>query len=192
MTPLNQLMEILDSRDYVQSCYRRADEAVRTFEIDQTVITDWDGFRYCMAKFRWHLDYHLLNMTRQIGFGLEFQWARAVGVLIAMYGTNGEKTAFEITRTGNEGGLYALLRKMATYQTMRYQRNKTSALVSDFWNNLSADQKIEAGREYIVRYRRLIPSELAEASGARILSQLTKVLEKHAEMIHDLRVNNRL
>jgi len=190
MMTLNQLMEIFDARDYVQSEYIRADEAIRTFEIDQTVITDWDMFRYCLARFRWHLDYHLLNMTRQIGFNLEYQWSRAVSLLVAMYGTNGEKTAFEITRTGNEGGLYALLEKMASYQAMYYLRNKTSVLVSDFWNNLSVDQKIEASREYIVLYRRLIPSELAEASGARILCQLPKLLNKHPQVIHSLRAKS--
>ena len=187
----NQLMEIFDSRDYVQSEYLRADDAIRTFKIDHTVITDWGTFRYCLAKFRWHLDYHLLNMTRQMGFDLEYQWARAVTILVEINGPNGEKTAFEIVRTGHEGGLYALLEKIASYQAMYYLRNKTSALVSRFWGNLSADKKIDAGRQYIVRYRHLVPPELAEGTGARVLCQLPKLLNKHPEMIHGLRVNNR-
>jgi len=82
MTAFHQLMEILDSRDYVQSEYLRADEAIRTFEIDRAIITDWGMFRYCLARFRWHLDCHLLNMRCQIGFDLEYQWARAATVLV--------------------------------------------------------------------------------------------------------------
>jgi len=88
--------------------------------------------------------------------------------------------------------LYALLKEMAFYQAMFYLRNKTSALVSHFWDNLSADQKIAAGRVYIARYRHLVPSELAEGTGTRILSQLPKLLIRHPEMIHELRANSRV
>jgi len=192
MTTFNQLMETLDSRDYVQSQYSRADEAVRTFELDRTVMTGWNEFRCCMVRFRSHLDYHLLNMTRQMDFDLEYQWCRAMKLLIGVYGPNGEKTGFEITRTGNEGGLYALLNKMASYQAAQYLRKQTSCLVSHFWDSLSASQKIEAGRQYIARYGHIIPSELAEGTGTRILCQLPKLLNEHPEMIHKLRASSRL
>lgn len=191
MRKLDELLQKLDSRDFLRSEFNRADEAVRTFEIDETVITDWDKFRYCMAKFRWHLDYHLLNMNNRITFDPSYQWLRAIKLLNDVYGQNGEKAAFEIVRTGNEGGLYSILKEMATQQIVQYCRNRTSAFVGRFWDGLSVDEKIQAGRDYIDRYRDILPSELTERSGARILANLPNVLRKHPEMMHRLRSSSR-
>jgi hypothetical protein len=103
------------------------------------------------------------------------------------YGTNGEKAAFEMVRTGSEGGLYAVLKAVARRMINEYAGNEISARISYFWENLSVDEQIEATEEYLGKYGHLLPSELTEGSAARIRANFIKVLEEHPNLIKRMR-----
>ncbi|MFQ5705679.1 MAG: hypothetical protein ACE5HT_16895, partial [Gemmatimonadales bacterium] len=80
---------------------------------------------------------------------MDFEWGRCVRLLIQEYGQNGEKAAFELARTGNEGGLYGVLKKLARRVAPQYGENEVFARISTWWDPLSVDEKLATGDDYI-------------------------------------------
>ena len=58
-----------------------------------------------------------------------------------MYGANGEKTAFEMARTGNESGLYGVLKAVAMQVAEDCSKKEISAKAITYWKSLSIDQQ---------------------------------------------------
>ena len=104
-----------------------------------------------------------------------------------IYGRSGEKAAFEFSRTGNEGGLYGVLKAVAMRIADDLSKNEIAARVNAFWRSHSPEEVLEASREYLARYGHLLPSELTEASAARIVANFPKVLENHPKLVQRLR-----
>jgi hypothetical protein len=104
-----------------------------------------------------------------------------------IYGPGGEKVAFEKARTGNEGGLYAVLKALALTMGEHYAENEIRARIDQYWNQLTADEKLAAAGEYVGRYGHLLPSEMTEGSAGRILASFPRVLEMHPNLLQKIR-----
>jgi len=61
------------------------------------------------------------------------------------------------------------------------------ATVRHYWDNLSVEEQLAAGEEYLKKYGYLLPSELTEANAVRIRANLPRVLHEHARMMQRLR-----
>jgi len=108
-------------------------------------------------------------------------------MLLKEYGLNGDKAAFEMARTGVEGGFYSVLKAVANRMMEEYIGNEITAKISSFWYALSTDEKFAVTEEYLSKYGHLLPPELTEGSAARVKADFVKVLEEHARMIKRLR-----
>jgi len=183
---LEQLLNSIHPAKTSEQLNMRADEALNTFEFDSALITDWNQFRLCLTRFLNHGEQKMLLLRRQCSGGTNFDWGRCCQILMRVYGPNGEKTAFEIARTGNEGGLYAVVRKIALSMAERFIDNEINAKVNTYWNNLSVEEKLNASQEYLDKFGHLLPSELTEGSAARIRAGLPKVLREHHRLIERL------
>ena len=98
------------------------------------------------------------------------------------YGDQADKAAFEMARTGVEGGLYGVLKTVAQLMVEEYAGNEIRARAGAFWNGLSLDEKLEVPTEYIKKHGHLLPSELTEGSAARLRMNFLKVLEEHPRL----------
>ena len=70
--------------------------------------------------------------------------------------------AFEMVRTGLEGGLRDVLGAMAEALALEYAHKEIGARVYDYWEGLSARQRLAAADEYLDRYDHLLATELTE------------------------------
>jgi hypothetical protein len=163
------------------------DEAVNSFQVGSYIIENWDEFTTVLANFCCHTENNTLRIHPPRKPEPDFDGARCYRLLIKEYGPSGEKAAFEMIRTGAEGGLYAVLKAVAKLMIEEYAGNEISARIVYYWQDLSNDEKIAAAQEYICKYGHLLPSELTEGSAARILVNFTKVLEEHPKLIKRLR-----
>ncbi len=68
-----------------------------------------------------------------------------------------------------------------------YSGNEIRARISYFWYPLSADEKLSAIDEYLLKYGHFLPPELTEGNAARIKASFQKVLEEHPRLIKRLR-----
>jgi len=190
-TRLDELLCFISPEGSTEQTFNRANEAINTFRVRAARIEDWDEFRSCMAEFLRHVEARTLRLRGPVDVPLEFYWLRCAQILRTIYGPRGEKAAFEMARTGNEGGLCAVLRAVAMHMAEDYSRHEISAKVGAYWNSLSVAEQLDAASEYIAKYGHLLPSELTEGSAARIRANFWKVLEEHPRLLQRLRVVGR-
>ena len=184
---LERLLEHLEPDRVLDVLAARTDEAINSFASPSARITSWDGFRACMIRFVAHVERHALRLQSPYQIDPDFAWGRSVRMLMDKFGPSGEKAAFEMARTGNEGGLYAVFKAVAWRIAEQLAQNEISARVSEYLNGLSAQQRLAASTEYLARFGHLLPAELTEASAARIHANVHKVLEKHPQLMKQFR-----
>lgn len=190
-TKLDRLLDSISPEKTIEQTYGRANEAINTFRFKKAKIQKWNEFRNCMAQFLRHLDKCILNLPRSINTSNDFYWGLSVRPLLKTYGINGEKAAFEMARTGNEGGMYAVLKAFAMQRCQEYSDNEISTRALSYWNSLSVDQQFKTIDEYFQKYGHLFPSELTEGNAARLRGSFWKVLQKHPTMVQNLRRTGR-
>jgi hypothetical protein len=117
----------------------------------------------------------------------DLAWGRCVRVLTQEYGPEGDKAAFEIARTGNEGGFYDLAKRFARQLASQCAENEIKARVNSFWHGLSVTEQLDVSSQYLAKYGHLLPSELTEGSAARVRAGFHKVLAEHPHMLQRLR-----
>jgi len=182
-TDLDHLLACIHPARTLEQVECRASEAINTFPMPSGRVGEWDEFRYLLIRFLRHLDTHLLSLRKPCPAGPDFEWGRCAQVLMQAYGPEGEKAAFEMARTGNEGGLYGVLKEVARRMAESYAVNETTARVGRYWNGLSADEQLAVGDDYLRRYGHLLPSELTEGSAARLRANLPRVLREHPALV---------
>ena len=186
-TDLERVLEDLDPERTIEDAFRRADEAINSFPMRGPRITDWNEFTACLAEFVVHVESCILRLRQPVRSAFDFEWGRAVRILTKIYGRSGEKAAFEIARTGNEGGLYGVFKAVAMRIADELSKDEITARVYSFWRSHSPEEVLEASREYLTQYGHLLPSEMAEGSAARIRGGFLKVLENHPKLVQRLR-----
>ena len=188
-TELDRLLARISPEKVIVKTFNRANEAINTFNVKSAQPNEWDEFRCCMADFLQHTERHSLRLHSPAAMASDYYWPLCVRVLMKVYGSSGEKAAFEMARTGCGGGLYALLRSVAMHVAEEYAKTEIQAKVNAYLDDLTVEKQLEASSEYIAKYGRFLPSEITEASAARIHSEFRQVLQRHPWMIlkiHDV------
>jgi len=190
-TDLEQFLAGLDPEHVLEDAYRRADEAINSFPIQSGRITNWNQFTSTMTGFVSHVESRILKLREPVCGSPDFEWGRAARILIKIYGPSGEKAAFEMARTGNEGGLYGTLKAVAMRIAEDLSTNEIASRVDAFRRSCSPEEFLDASNEYLERYGHLLPSEMTEASAARIRERFHRILEKHPKLLQRLRHSSR-
>jgi len=189
---LQRLLESIDPARTIDLTAARADAAVNSFRIDRGIITNWEEFRGLLVRFMLHVECGVLRLPSHVEMPFEFHWGRCLRPLERAYGSSsGPKAAYEMARTGSEGGLYGVLKAVAREISGEYAENEVSGRALSYWNSLSVDEQLAASTEYLAKYRDLLPGELTEGSAARIRGNFVKVLEQHPRMLQRLRMIGR-
>ena len=177
-TELDKLLASIGPETIVKT-FNRANEAINTFHLKTALIENWDEFRGSMAEFMRHLERHSLRLRGPIDISSDYYWSQCARVLLKVYGPSGEKAAFEMARTGTEGGLNAVLRAVAMNVGEGYAKIEIQARVDAYLKDLTVEQQLAASCDYLAKHGHLLPSEMTEASAARIHANFGKVLAKH-------------
>jgi hypothetical protein len=186
-TKLDELLEAIDPSRTFDEVSARVDQAVNTFATGRATIENWDEYESFLADFYRHVETAVLRIGPGAPDDREFYWTRCSNLLNKAFGPSGYKAAFEMVRTGKEGGLYRVLKTVADLMAEEYAQNEISARIDDYWNRLPVDEQLAAADEYLGKYRHLLPSELTEGSAARLRANFPKVLEEHPKMIRRMR-----
>ncbi len=64
-----------------------------------------------------------------------------------------------------------------------YIKMEIQAKVDAYLESLSNDQQLAESSEYLAKHGHLLPSEMTEATAARIHAEFRKVLEKHPWLV---------
>ena len=183
---LEQLLADIDPSKTYDLTFARADDAINSFSGTTAQITDWDEFTKYMAEFTTHVEVKILQL-HSWPEDPDFYWGRCSTRLSHIYGPNGHKAAFEMTRTGNEGGLYAVLKAVALRMAEEYAEAWISTRIGNFMDKLTADEQFSVMDEYLKKYGHLLPSELTEGSAGRIRGDFRKALAQHPKILQKTR-----
>ena len=186
-TELDKLLPSISPDKVLVETFNRANEAINTFPIKTAQINKWEEYTYCMGEFLRHIDRHSLGLFMPIEASPDFYWSLCVRVLVQVYGSNGEKVGYEMARTGKDGGVCGLLRAVAMHVAEGYAKTEIQARVNAYLDSLTVDQEVKASAEYLDKFGRLLPSEMTEASAARIRADFHKVLVKHPWLLMKIR-----
>ena len=184
---LEQLLASIDPAKTYEPTFAWANRAINTFEQKSAHIENRDEFVECLTRFFCHVEATVLKINHSVYSDSEFHWGRCQNLLCHLYGPNGEKTAFEMARSGHDGGLYAVLKGLALRMGEEYAENEIAARASDFIDRLTSEEMSVAMDEYIEKYGRLLPSEMTERGAGRIKANFYKVLKHHPKMLRTLR-----
>jgi hypothetical protein len=190
-TKLDQLLQDIDPSRTIDETYARADSALNSFSFTQAQITDWHKFHVCIARLVCHIRNTVLRLRKPLEVDVEFEWGQAVRYLHNEYGPEGEKAAFQKARTGNEGGLYSVLKVIAKQMAEEYSTNEIRARISNYLNQLTVDERLDAADEYLKKFGHLLPSEVTEGYPVRVKGFFHKFLEEHPKLIRNLRLASR-
>jgi len=187
-TKLDTLLQSIDPSRTLDKVAGDVDRAINSFSRRKSAISAWDEYVSFFADFYRHLETVVL---RARGGGSpnnkEYQWEQCIRLLNKAFGTSGYKAAFEMVRTGKEGGLYRVLKTLADQMAEEYSQNEISARISYYWDSLTPNEKLAASDEYLRKYGHLLPGELVGASAARIRAEFLRVLQEHPKMIQRMR-----
>ena len=186
---LDELLDRIRHERTLEEAERRADEALNTFECTRALITDWEGFRGKLVRLLRHVECRGLRLqpSELPDMGIDFDWSRCSRILKEAYGPSGEKAAFEMARTGNEQGLYRVLRDLAHHLAKEFAENEIAARVLNYWNGLTVEERFAAAKAFVDRFHLLLPTELVEKGAFRIVANMPKVLQEHPRLLQRLR-----
>lgn len=184
---LNQLLKSIDPVITMEKVEARASEAINSFKKEAGTIKHWEDFKTLLTIFFVHLDNTLLRLRQYRPPHPDIDWGRCCKMLIKQFGPHGEKAAFEMARTGTEGGLYAVLKAIADQLSDEYGKAEIKAKVCTFWNSLSTDEKLATADQYLKTYGYLLPSEMTERGAGRIKANFLTVLENHPQLVSKLK-----
>ena len=186
-TKLDRLLESIDPSRNLDKVSANVDQAINSFTMSRTTITDWDEYRYYLADFFRHVESVVLKLGAGAPVDREFYWGRCANILDKEFGSSGFKTAFEMIRTGKDGGLYRILKTIADKMAENYSQNEISARISKYWESLTLDEQLAAPDEYLGKYGHMLPTEFTEGSAARLRLNFVKALEEYPHIIRRLR-----
>jgi len=184
---LDKLLEDIDPVNTYDVVSSRVDSALISFKINAGIIDDWNEYEDLLARFFRHTQNKILNIRDFCPKDKAFDLGGSVYILNKEYGDSGDKAAFELVRTGQRGGIYSVLKKIARHMIEDYAGRMISGGIHGFWDHLSIEEKFEVMDEYLSKHGHLLPSELTEGYAGRIRMNFVKVLEEHPRLIKNIR-----
>ncbi len=187
MPNLDSLLALIDPVNSIYETERRVDDAMNSFNASSGSISDMDSFEDLLGIFYWHVESYILDVRNMVNPNPDYTKGVARNVITNIYGNGGMKTAFEIARTGVEGGLYQILKDFAKQRAQYYNNKGIGIRVNGFLNNLSFDEQLEIVVEYKKRFGHVLPAEIMESSDAYVVTMLHNILENHPDLITRMR-----
>ena len=176
------LSQIHPERTYDQIS-GRVDQAINSFRFELSPTIKMPEFKRICADFYCHIESRVLRLSQSIKPDVDMDWGRFYNQLVKIYGHNGEKTAFEISISNNEGGIYAVFKSVANAMVEFYAGNEINARVYSFWNNLSVKEKFEVMDCFLPTLQNLFPNEIKMHGTARIKANFPKYLIEYPRML---------
>lgn len=92
------------------------------------------------------------------------------------------ETVYDIALSGAEGGLRNLLNIICEEMAIDYANRVISSHVSEFWNSLSASEKVAVSDIYLRRFAQYLPKNQAQYR-TRVKMRFWEVLKQHPAMM---------
>ncbi len=169
----------------LEKAQKTADGALNSFSSQAVRPETWEDFIGMMGEFFCLLDSRLLGINRPMDF--EMDWGRCSSLLHQRGGPRGDREAFKIAQTGTGGGLYEILKFVASAFSQQIAGSWIRVKIGSFWNELSADERVSVPLEYLNKFQSILPPEILEQNPYVFAAHFYQFLEHHPQMMQQLR-----
>ena len=186
-TKLDKLLQSIDPSRTFDKVSADVDRAVNSFSVRRAKIEDWEEFHEFLADFFRHIESFVLKLGSKAPPAKSLHLTQCLNILEKKYGSNGWKTAFEMVRTGKNGGLYKIIKIIADQMIENYAQNVISARITYYLQDFTLDERDAEADEYLKKFGHLLPSDFTDANGVRLKVQFPSVLNEHPKIILRMR-----
>ncbi len=180
------LRRIRPERTYDEA-HRQADRVLAEFTLPHASISSLHVFQECIAGFGARLERCRLGTSDGVPAHRLYAWHRCAELLRDVYRPGGERAAFEFARTGQEGGIYRVLRDLAHAWAQAQAHSEVRTIVNGYWNGLSPRRRCEAAAEYLAKHRDLLPGDWSGSGAESLICRMPEVLLQHPQTLRQLR-----
>ena len=185
MSEILEILRDLTSRQYIDRMHTDADRAINEVAT-AGIIDSFDEFKNIIVKLIISVNKYALKINNNIGGGREYYLNSAFKALSKKFGPNGEKAAFEMARTGKNGGLYEVLKVVAYGYIDTLNENEAQSKIGYLWQIMDNDCKFTLMDQYISEFGHLWPAEMTESSAARLKVNFPATLQLHIKNVRKL------
>ena len=185
MTKLQRLLQSIDPEIVYRPVERNVNQALEGFPVPDVTPTP-EKYEALLDRLVGHVDRLVFRCSAWRG-DRETHLAAAWELLKKAYGANGRVAAFEIARTGVQGGARAVVRTVALGLAKQYAETEIKAKVDKYWRGLTVAEQLEAPAAYLAEYGRFLPKDLTERGAIRVHAGFPAVLRLHPQLIQQLR-----
>lgn len=185
-TALEELIKTIDPSRTIERVSAAVDEAFNSFKYSNLIRTFEDYEEY-MARFVQHIEQIVLKFQSNSPYNKEFFWSRYVNLFNRGYEPEAWKWNYEKVMTGEDGGLYKILKDVAALILKDRSGNEISARISAFWNALNTEEQLNAIDEFIRKFGHTLPPKFTEGSAVHLKMHFPRFLEQYPQFLLEMR-----
>jgi len=194
ISEFNMMISRLDPSKNIEIAARLADQAFDSYDCDKAQLTSREEFEDRITVFYHRLNTYLYKTTPIDESDLHWRLkGEAFEALRKMYGEYGFDIAFNMAKTGLDGGFYKILKDLAFHVAEEAHSTVIQSVVATFMQSVfPAEERQAAAREYVRKFGHLLPNNLVEDNGFTISLNLEEFLMNHPKLIKRARDAGRI
>ena len=162
----------------------RMSNVLNRFPFPAGPLNDREAFEVEIAR----LEHRFMFSARATPPNLEadeipFHRSHGLSRLLDCFGPDGDRLAFEMARTGIDGGFRAVAKAMADNAAHQFATAIIGCRVYDYWDSLTVDERVAATYEYSNRIRYMLHQGLIPS----IYTQPQAALGRYPHLIRRFR-----
>ncbi len=194
MSKLDDLLSRIDPSRTINDSDSRLAQALNSYSYTRSVVTEFSQFEQIIADFYWHVESVMLGVPSNVNPGPSMNLGFAKQALDQIYGGYGAATAFRVARSGAEGGLYGVLKKIGEVSAKKYTERHIDYEVNRFILELRQDfSQYEATvQEYARKYASILPAEALANGAVDLKINFGQALKQHPYLVKRMRELGRI
>jgi len=183
---LQHLLRDIDPAKTIDGVEQRINRVLVNYQRDKNSVDSWADYKACLAQFLQAARHAALRLSGDVGSDQEANFGSALHYLARAYPGNTLQTVYSMMQSGAEGGVYKIVTTLARLMAEDFAQNEINARISHYWLNLTVDEQLAAGDEYVAMYQDLLPENTVEEM-VRIKASFLRVLQDHPRMLKRMR-----
>lgn len=194
MSKLNDLLERIDPTRTIERFSSILDGVLNSFAYPVSPIDDYSEFRGILGKFCWQVESCMMGSCSEMLADDDMIEGAALMVLFEAYGSRDAKPAYIVAKSGVDGGIYGVLKKVGQAIAKKYTDRQIRAEVDSFLCELSedGDEYADAMEEYILRFANILPTEALRNDALAVRMNFSQILEMHPYLVKRMREIGRI
>ena len=177
MADLNGILNGLDETLIAQEIELRVDMALKQFPVTTPIVTSYPDAEAVVTRFYQFLMLVMFNATVSDAMARGF-----VSLLMARAFPGGVEDAADIATTGVQGGVLALLTKVAEAIKRQLVEQYVGGTIAAGVDLSSWDDRVDLMDAYISRFAANVPASRRHRTAAELASHADEVIKNHMQI----------